>query len=220
MADALRNELLTVPGIAGAEVDDSGGVAGVRVQLAAGADAETVGVAVRRILISHGMRPSTTSTKDGGDAAPEDVPGEEETPVAGPPPPPGAPGSVVSFPLVGEHALAESTTDPVPALESVAVEERQDGVSVHVRTTAGARTVRTVDPSGSDMDVSVAAAVAELVGNPEAELLGTAESEIAAHTILTVLMGVGDDRLSGSAVQRGGRAFAMARAVWAALERG
>lgn len=216
MADALRNDLLAVPGIAGAEVDDTGGVAGVRVQLAAGADADIVGAAVRRILRSHGMRPSTTQAQG---TAGEDLSGEDESPVVGPPPPPGAPGSVVSFPLVGEHARPEPTVEPALALESAAVEEKLDGVSVQLRTTSGVRAVRTVDPLGSDMDDSVAAAAAELLGNPQAELLGVAESEIAGHRVLTVLMGIGDDRLSGSVVQRGGRVFAMARAVWAALER-
>ena len=217
MADALRNELLAVPGIAGAEVDDTGGIAGVRVQLAAGADADTVGIAVRRILIAHGMRPSTTR---GVGTAGVRTPEEEETPVTGPPPPPGAPGSVVSFPLVGEHARSEPAVELAPALESVGVEETQEGVSVHVRMSSGTRAMRTLDSSGSDMDDAVAEAVAELLGRPEAQLLGMAESEIADHTILTVLVGVGDTRLSGSSVQAGGRAFAIARAVCAALERG
>ena len=48
MADALQDELLAVPGIAGAEVESDSGVAGVRVQLAVGADADAVGAAVRR----------------------------------------------------------------------------------------------------------------------------------------------------------------------------
>jgi hypothetical protein len=76
-----------------------------------------------------------------------------------------------------------------------------------------------VDPSGSELDAAVAGAVVELIGTAEAQLLGAAEFEIAGHTVLTVLMGASDNRLSGSAVQRGGRAFAIARAVWAALER-
>ena len=89
MADALQEELLSVPGVAGAEVESDEGMAGVRVQLAEGADAEAVGAAVRRILSSHGMRPAAADRVE---------------PVAGPPPPPGAPGSIVTFPLVGEHA--------------------------------------------------------------------------------------------------------------------
>ncbi|MDJ0664931.1 MAG: hypothetical protein QNJ75_10240 [Acidimicrobiia bacterium] len=217
MADALRNELLAVPGIAGAEVEDAGGVAGVRVQLAVGADADAVGVAVRRILIAHGMRPSTATDEESSVVA---APPDDEPPVAGPPPPPGAPGSVVSFPLVGEHVAQEPAPEPVATLESVAVEETRQGVSVLVRTSTGAVATRPLDPMGSDLDESVAAAVAEHFASPEAELLGVVESEIAAHTVVTVLIGRGEERLSGAAVQRGGRAFVTARAVWAALERG
>ena len=126
MAEALREELLAVPGIAGAEVETEHGVAGVRVQLAVGADAEQVGAAVRQILTQHGMKPA------GAAAAPE--------PGGGPPPPPGAPGSVVSFPLVGEHARAAdavAATSSEPRLESVAVEETPAGVAVVVRAGDG-----------------------------------------------------------------------------------
>lgn len=209
MAGALQAELLAVPGIAGAEVEDDGGVAGVRVQLAEGADADAVGAAVRRILIAHGMRPAAAAA--------------EESEGYGPPPPPGAPGSVVSFPLVGEHARAEAATQPAvsPALEleSVAVEETPSGVSVLVRSTGGARATRSLGPTGSGMDEAVADSVAELVGQSGTSFLGAAESEIGGYQIITVLLGKGDERLSGSAVQRGGRAYATARAVWAALDR-
>ena len=127
---------------------------------------------------------------------------------------------MVSFPLIGEHVAPEPAAEPVAALESVAVEETRGGVSVQVRTSTGGLATRPLDPSGSDLDESVAAAVAEHFASPEAELLGAVDSEIAAHTIVTVLIGRGDERLSGAAVQRGGRAFVVARAVWAALERG
>ena len=60
MPAALQDDLMAVPGIAGAEVESESGLAGVRVQLAMGADADSVGVAVRRILAEHGMRPAPT----------------------------------------------------------------------------------------------------------------------------------------------------------------
>ncbi|MGA9597272.1 MAG: hypothetical protein WBV06_14020, partial [Acidimicrobiia bacterium] len=85
---ALQQELLAVPGIAGAEIEDEHGIAGVRVQLAEGADASAVGAAVRRILREHGMRATA---------------GERDSEHGGPPPPPGA-GSVVDFPVVGSYA--------------------------------------------------------------------------------------------------------------------
>ncbi len=205
MAEALREELLAVPGIAGAEVDEDRGVAGVRVQLAEGADADAVGVAVRRILVEHGMRPSPG---DGDDQSGD-----------GPPPPPGAPGSVVSFPLVGEHAEAAGAAPEsvAVALESVAVEETPDGISVSVRTTGGVRASRTLDSAGPGMDEAVVFAVGELAGHSGLSLLGVAESDLGGHTVITVLVTVGESRFSGSAVQRGGRAFAVAKATWSAL---
>jgi hypothetical protein len=202
MAQVLQNELLAVPGIAGAEVDADDGVAGVKVQLAEGADAEAVGAAVRRILGEHGMRPA---------------PSDDEQ-IGGPPPPPGAPGSVVTFPLVGAHAVDKTEVSGVSRLESVAVEETPNGVSVIVRSGAGGRATRSLDASGTGMDEAVAGAVAELTGHSATTLLGVAEAELSGHTVITVVVGLGDQFRSGSAIQTGGRAYAVARATWSALD--
>ncbi len=199
----LQEELLAVPGIAGAEVDEDGGVAGVRVQLAEGANAETIGVEVRRILVEHGMRPTVGDDDHGG---------------LGPPPPPGAPGSVVSFPLVGEHAAVVQQESPVRGLESVAVEETPDGVAVLVRSTTGTRSTRALGSGGSGLDEAVVAAVAELTEHRNVELVGCDESKIAGHTVVVVLLAIDDRRVTGSAVQRAGRAYAMAHAAWSALD--
>jgi len=200
MAQVLQQELLSIPGIAGAEVDQERGHAGVRVQLAEGADAEVVGAAVRRILVEHGMRPT---------------PGEEESD-DGPPPPPGAPGSVVSFPVVGEAHVVEP--DVAEALESVAIEETPEGMSVLVRTSRGVQASRILDAAGTGLDDAVVSAVTELVGRGTVTTLGVADAEMAEHTVITVLLRRGDRIVTGSAVQQGGRAYAVARAVWEALE--
>lgn len=205
MAEVLRDELLSVPGIAGAEVDTDQGVAGVRVQLAVGADPEEVGAAVRQILTDHGMRPA-------------DQPLEDQVP--GPPPPPGAPSSVVSFPLVGEHARSQSPATDATAeakLESVAIEETPDGVAVLVRSSDGTRAGSTLG-SMADLDVGAAAAVAELVGVPDVKLADVLEEAVGDLLVLTVLIDVGGEiPRVGAALQSGGRAYAIARAVWAAL---
>lgn len=207
MAQALESELLAVPGIAGAEVESDSGVAGVRVQLATGADADAVGVAVRKILSEHGMRPVPADGEDQGD---------------GPPPPPGAPGSVVSFPLVGEHAVPEISADAkesaMPRLESVAVEETPHGISVSVRSSDGRRSSRTPQLGIGGMDEAIVAAVVELTGNSEVSLVGLSESDLDGYSVVTVLLAVGEGRhASGAAVQQGGRAYAVARATWVAL---
>lgn len=57
MAGSLQDELLSIPGIAGAELEGSEDhPLGVRVQLATGANPSQVGEAVQRVLASHGMR--------------------------------------------------------------------------------------------------------------------------------------------------------------------
>ena len=232
MADALRDELLSVPGIAGAEVETGEGVAGVRVQLAVGADAGAVGAAVREILIHHGMRPAE----------------ETEEVVVGPPPPPGAPGSVVSFPLVGEHARAGTalpiteTEEPAPEIESpeielpeieppaaevapaehlegVAVEETAAGLSVRLRLNTGAVAEVAVQAGLAGLDAAVVDAVAELTGSAPVRLLSISETAHNETPVLTVVMATADrGDVAGAAVQSGGRAFALARAAWAALK--
>lgn len=206
MAEALREELLSVPGIAGAEVDTDQGVAGVRVQLAVGADPDEVGAAVRRILTDHGMRPT------------EEAP---EEPVSGPPPPPGAPGSVVSFPLVGEHARNQSPGVEAAGdvmLESVSIEETPDGVAVLVRSADGTRAGSTLDSGLAELDGAVVAAVGELIGIPGVNLMEVIEETVGDLLLLTVLIGIGDaEPRAGAAVQSGGRAYAIARAAWSAL---
>ena len=214
MAEALRNELLSVPGIAGAEVDTDQGVAGVRVQLAVGADAEEVGAAVRRILTDHGMHPA--------DESPDESAGEpvEET-ATGPPPPPGAPGSVVSFPLVGEHARRQPTAGEAVGevrLESVAIEETPEGVVVLVRSADGSRASSTLESGLAEMDGAVVAVVAELIGAGPVTLVDVLEETVDELVVLTVLVGSGEGPpQAGAAVQLGGRAYAIARATWAAL---
>ena len=206
MAEVLRDELLSVPGVAGAEVDTDQGVAGVRVQLAVGADPEEVGAEVRRILSGHGMRPAEASS--------------EERP-SGPPPPPGAPGSVVSFPLVGEHArnraqLPDTASDGV--LESVAIEETPEHIAVLVRSADGSSAGANLDSGMQGLDEAVVAGVAELTGVSAATLLKVLEEDFDDRLVLTVLIDTGDAHpLAGAAVQSGGRAYAVARAAWAAL---
>jgi hypothetical protein len=62
------------------------------------------------------------------------------------------------------------------------------------------------------------AAVAELSDHRNVELAGCDESEIDGHVVVVVLLAVGDRKVTGSAVQRAGRAYAMAHASWSALD--
>lgn len=211
MADALREELMRIPGIAGAEVEGDSGVAGVRVQLTPDADPDRVGAEVRRILANHGMRSAIEAGPDGSPS--------------GPPPPPGVPGSVVSFPRPRREpvssAVESSATGPTAraepepgGLESVAVEEAAHGMVVRIRTRRGDTAEHSIGRSGG-LDGGIIAAVSNLRGG-EAELVEVLENTVDGAAVMTVVLEVRGSRFAGAAVQTGGRAFAVARAAWAA----
>ena len=127
---------------------------------------------------------------------------------------------MVSFPLVGEHArnqpgLVDQAGEPL--LESVAVEETPDGAAVVVRSAGGASAGSALESGMAGLDGAIVAGVAELVGRA-AELTKVIEDTVDDLLVLTVLIDVGEDRpRAGAAVQWGGRAYAIARAAWAAL---
>jgi hypothetical protein len=213
MATALRDELLAIPGIAQAEVEGDSVVAGVRVQLELGADPDEVGAAVRRILSAHGMRPVLG----------ED---DEAATVPGPPPPPGAPGSVVSFPLVGERAGNADVAvprpvplpAPVPRLERVVIEEGAFGIELRLVTVDGSSASRRLPPGSSGLDAAVVSAAGELLDSSGVALIDVHEQLIEGEPVLTVVVAGGDGaRVAGAALQSGGRPFAVARATWLAL---
>ena len=55
-AEMLRDELMALPGVAEAEVDESGeSPSGVRIRLEPDADAKMVGAEVQRVLSANGM---------------------------------------------------------------------------------------------------------------------------------------------------------------------
>jgi len=201
---ALQQELLAVPGIAGAEIEDEHGIAGVRVQLAEGADASAVGAAVRRILREHGMRATA---------------GERDSEQGGPPPPPGA-GSVVDFPVVGSYAeeLAAGVVERARRPDSVTVEENANEIRVEVKAAGGAYATRTIADSAGAIDEALVATVAELAGRTGVALLGVTEANFEDNRVVTVLLRSGEIVASGSAIQLGGRPYALAQATWKALE--
>ncbi len=218
MAGTLRDELMAIPGIEGAELDGDGETpAGVRVRLAVDADAETVSREVQRVLAAHGMRSQLTG--------PRVEPAE-------PPPPPGAPappgGSVVALPSVAEVELEARPPEPaaVPhpdqpaatALDSVGVEEGRDGVTVRVAATDGRTAVARAQTAPGGVDEAVVAAVAELTAGAAARLVGVQETVVDGSVVLTVVVELVDRvRRAGSAVSEGGRPYGVARAAWKAF---
>lgn len=60
VANSLRDDLLGIPGVEGAEVEGSTDApAGLRIRIAEGADQQAVGGAIRRVLGSHGLGTDT-----------------------------------------------------------------------------------------------------------------------------------------------------------------
>jgi hypothetical protein len=243
VADSLRDELLSIPGIEEAELEgDAETPAGVRVRLSADADTDSVGEEVRRVLATYGMRSHVTTAAE----------------PASPPPPPGAPASVVTLPgvsvapppaafgdaqpVTGVAAPDEVITEPqapaepVPAeppapavatppvalrrLHSAAVEEGRAGVTVRVSADDGAVAERRARPGEAGLDEAVVSATAELVDGSAAPplLIEVVEQEVAGTPLMTVVLELADGaRCAGSAVADGGRVYAIAHATWLAL---
>jgi hypothetical protein len=68
----LQDDLLSIPGVEGAEIDgQQDAPAGLRIRIAEGADQEAVGGAIRRVLSSHGLG---TDTMLPGEAEPQAAP--------------------------------------------------------------------------------------------------------------------------------------------------
>lgn len=250
MADSLRDELLSIPGIEEAELEGEGPTpAGVRVRLSADADTDTVGEEVRRVLATHGMRSHVAT------------PPEQEAP----PPPPGAPASVVRLPgvsiapppvaaaddtVVFEQPIADSEAPaaaapaPVPDraaaaelpappaavagagrphLQSVAVEEGRDGVIVRVAAGGGAIAERKARPGEAGLDAAIVSAVGQLMDPMSAppRVMEILDHEVAGTRLVTVVLERGDgSRCAGSAVADGGRVYAVGYAAWVALSDG
>lgn len=220
MASSLRAELLAIEGIAAAELEGTEEAPlGVRVQLAAGANAETVGIAVERVLASHGMK----SHRAGQEVAVETEPSPSAA-ASGPPPPPGAGGDAAILPMrsVATTAAAAEHTPDAPeltrpaTLESVAVEESRDGIAI--RVVVGAESVSRQVGSGPDgMDAAIVAAVSQALG-VEADHIATQRTDAGEVGIVTVLLEVaGHGQQVGSAVIVAGEAYATAQAAWKAL---
>jgi len=205
-AEILRDELMALPGVAEAEIDDGGETpAGIRIRLAADADAQIVGVEVQRVLASHGMRSRVTSD--------DDVAGEET------PPPP-----IVVLPVPGaEPEAPPSLPPPEPVrdpsdLAAVRVEEGPDGVAVIVSAADGRSATRSGAATEEGMVAAVAAAAGDLAAAQAPEVLAIEWAAVAGSEVVTVVVERHDGtRTAGAALVRASRAYAVARAVWSAL---
>lgn len=217
MAESLRSDLLAIDGIAAAELEGTEEAPlGVRVQLAAGADAKSVGIEVEKVLASHGMRSHRSGDASTASAQPATPPADRG---AGPPPPPGASsGDAAVLPMRGviPQYPASIQAHDAPELESVSVEESREGIAIRV-SVGGESATRQVGTSPDGMDAAIVAALTELLGI-EADLVAVQRGDAGGSRIITVLVEVAErGQQVGSAVAAAGDAYAVAQAAWKAL---
>jgi hypothetical protein len=189
--DTLRQELMSLVGVAAADVDGTGEAApsGVRVRLVPGADARAVGVQVQRVLASHGLR---SRVSDEEIVAPPERAAADEEP------------AVAKAPTVG--------------LAAVTVEETPFGAAVTVTGSDGSR--RSEDAEASEIGVAraIVSAVGVLVEGRAARLMWISREEAGDQAVVSLLIERGDgSRRAGAAIVRGGTPLAVARAAWDAL---
>ena len=211
-AEILRDELLALPGVAEAEIDEGGeSPSGVRIRLAPDADAQAVGLEVQRVLASHGMRSRVTddeaddeapplpiTTLPGIEAATEPAPElEAETPPPTPPP----------------TVVLETS-----GLSAVRVEEGSEGIAVIVAAADGRSATRSGPATEDGMMAAVAAAAGDLAVAQPPEVLAIERVVVAGSEVITVVVERADgSRSAGAALVKASKAYAVARATWSAL---
>jgi len=244
-ADDLAEALRELPGVADAELA-ADSAEGVRVRLAADADPTDVAAAVRDVLAEHGLKgkmappqahieplgpppppPSATILPGPGLVQTTLIPGEatgkpadEMEAFMRAPEPVGRPAdpaeSTDAVPEAGRAAVAATNRG---LLARVRVQEDRDGVAVTVDTDDGRTVTRRGRPSDAGVREAVVAAVGELSGDqPPPVLLAAEEHELGEHRMITVLLQRHDGSFHvGSALVGAEKAFALARAAWAAM---
>ncbi len=212
--DGLRRELLALPGVVEAVVDEASGSPRVRVVLAPGAIAAEVGAAVQRVLATRGMpsRLANGSSPSGPVPSPPRPAAVEAPPVTVAVEPAAAANPEVA-------ALASVPETPLGDLASLSVEEFPGEILVVATATDGRRFSRRSAAAGTEsVAAAVVAVVGTLVDGRAPQLVGVWFSDTAGSEVVTVVVDRRDGtRHAGAAVVRVGRPYAVARAVWEAL---
>ena len=231
-ADSLRDELMALPGVADAEVDAEGGApSGVRVRLLPEADAQRVGAEVKRVLASHGMSSQVAAGGErlapvvGLHSAPATI--AEQPPIAEPPradePSPtrgsGVAGTRVPAPEpVRPHEPVEMASRRL-ALASLSYDESPAGVIVTAVADDGQRfSRRAAAPTDEAVSAAVVAAVGALAEGRPQRLVWVSAAMVDGSEVVTVVVEKSDGtRVAGAAIVRAAKAYAVARAAYAAL---
>jgi len=206
---SLSDDLLRLPGVEHAELDgDPMTPAGIRVRLSHGVDAAAIAGEVRNVLAQHGLRPDMNHARETASSTPD--PDEALT---------GARSDV------SDNALPDPVADgPVVVLMagvgplSVGITEGSDAVVVTASGPTGSASIRASGSSVVAVDHAIVQAVAELAETAtHPRICSIDERELGGSAVVTVVLEERGERLVGSAIVRSGRAYAVGRAVWAAL---
>ncbi|MDH3607032.1 MAG: hypothetical protein OER12_08545 [Acidimicrobiia bacterium] len=232
--------LRSLPGVADAELAEDT-AEGVRVRLSADADPTDVAAAVRDVLAEYGLKgrmappqarieptgpppppaeavaaltgPRLVQTTIIPEAEPEPAADELERFIRDPEP------VAEPEPAPEPESLSDVSPGASSLLARVRVQEDRDGVAVTVDTDDGRTVTRRGRPSDAGVREAVVAAVGELSGDqPPPVLLSVEEHRLGDHNLVTVLLQRHDGSYHvGSALVGAEKAFALARAAWAAL---
>lgn len=205
----LRDDLLSLPGVERAEIDgDPSTPDGVRVRLSPGIDPAAIGDEIRRVLAMHGLRqdigvgssqPSPDVVASSELESVEWVHSDDE-------------------PRYGEPQVPEAAPLLHDGLDWVSVTEGRDGIMVTAASLSDETTAFAASSSEPAIDQAVVSAVSELAGAMSLPLICSLdERDLAGTSVVTIVLEESGLRLVGSAVVEGGRAYAVGRAVWAAL---
>jgi hypothetical protein len=127
---------------------------------------------------------------------------------------------------VGQGSLVRSPADSQavrsapaePTLTAVRVTEGRDGVTVEAVSGDLTVSVGAAGAAGPALDQAVVSAVVELAGATSIPLVRSVDvRDVGDTSVVTVVIDEDGDRLVGSSIVEGGRAYAVGRAAWAAL---
>lgn len=126
----------------------------------------------------------------------------------------------------GAEPQTESEVRSEPALSlppaeiaRVAIEETQRGLALRVADDAGAEVVEAIRQTAHATEEAILEAVARLMDAASPKLISVDERQIEGSDVVVALLeGDHGRRAAGAAVVAGGRPFAIARAVHAALK--
>lgn len=129
-------------------------------------------------------------------------------------------GVVPALADISRGRTAPSVSGGIARIASVAVEEGREGIVVTVMASDGTEVRQPAASSEGGVESAVVRATAKLAfpGAPEAIVIDVEDRRVEGVDIVMIVLDVNGAVQAGSAVVGAGRAFALARATWAALQ--